>query len=263
MQHNWNLTPEEESSEGSENPYDNPSFFEKYSRMPRSLQGLAGAGEWETLKPLLPPFSGKEVLDLGCGMGWHCAYAADQGAKRVTGVDISQRMLEQAVRLHSRPVVTYQQASFLHTAFPQESFDVVLCSLMLHYLPSYEDFLDRVSRWLRPGGTLVYNVEHPVFTAAGSQDWDYDAQGKIRHFPVDRYFLEGSRDAVFLGEHMTKYHRTLTTYLEGLLLRGFRLRHVVEPKPTPDMLKKVPSMEEELRRPMMLIVVAEKDGEAG
>lgn len=110
---------------------------------------------------------------------------------------------------------------------------------------------------------MVYNVEHPVFTAAGSQDWDYDAQGKIRHFPVDRYFLEGSRDAVFLGEHMTKYHRTLTTYLEGLLLRGFRLRHVVEPKPTPDILKKVPSMEEELRRPMMLIVVAEKDGEAG
>ena len=69
MQHNWNLTPEEGPSEGSENPYDNPSFFEKYSRMPRSLQGLAGAGEWETLKPLLPPFSGKEVLDLGCGMG--------------------------------------------------------------------------------------------------------------------------------------------------------------------------------------------------
>lgn len=28
MQHNWNLTPEEGSSEGSENPYDNPSFFE-------------------------------------------------------------------------------------------------------------------------------------------------------------------------------------------------------------------------------------------
>ena len=62
MQHNWNLTPEEGSSEGSENPYDNPSFFEKYSRMPRSLQGLAGAGEWETLIPLLPPFSGCSTL---------------------------------------------------------------------------------------------------------------------------------------------------------------------------------------------------------
>ena len=98
--------------------------------------------------------------------------------------------------------------------------------------------------------------------AAGSQDWDYDAQGKIRHFPVDRYFLEGSRDAVFLGEHMTKYHRTLTTYLEVIAAR------LSPPScrraPThPGHVEKVPSMEEELRRPMMLIVVAEKDGEAG
>lgn len=69
MQHNWNLTPEEGSSEGSENPYDNPSFFEKYSRMPRSLQGLAGAGEWETLKPLLPPFPGRRCWTWAAAWG--------------------------------------------------------------------------------------------------------------------------------------------------------------------------------------------------
>ena len=50
-----------------ENPYDNPVFFEKYSRMDRSQRGLEAAGEWDTLEAMLPDFSGKRVLDLGCG----------------------------------------------------------------------------------------------------------------------------------------------------------------------------------------------------
>ena len=37
-----------------ENKYDDEVFFEKYSQMDRSKEGLAGAGEWETLKELLP-----------------------------------------------------------------------------------------------------------------------------------------------------------------------------------------------------------------
>lgn len=54
-----------------ENKYDDNIFFQKYSQMSRSQKGLAGAGEWETLKKMLPDFKGKRVLDLGCGYGWH------------------------------------------------------------------------------------------------------------------------------------------------------------------------------------------------
>lgn len=79
-----------------ENKYDNPVFFEKYSQMSRSKEGLAGAGEWEDFRKILPTFSGKTVLDLGCGYGWHCIYAAEQGAAHVTGVDLSEKMLEVA-----------------------------------------------------------------------------------------------------------------------------------------------------------------------
>lgn len=74
-------------------PYDRERFFEKYSQMDRSRLGLAGAGEWESLEPLLPDFAGKRVLDLGCGYGWHCIYAAEHGAAAVTGVDLSEKML--------------------------------------------------------------------------------------------------------------------------------------------------------------------------
>ena len=54
-----------------ENTYDRKEFFEKYSQMERSVKGLEGAGEWHELQKLLPDFSGKRVLDLGCGFGWY------------------------------------------------------------------------------------------------------------------------------------------------------------------------------------------------
>ena len=87
--------------------YDDEVFFEKYGQMARSRLGLSGAGEWETLEPLLPDFAGKRVLDLGCGYGWHCIYAAEHGAAAVTGVDLSEKMLAVAREKTKLPQVTY------------------------------------------------------------------------------------------------------------------------------------------------------------
>jgi hypothetical protein len=39
----------------TQNIYDDPAFFEGYSRLGRSLQGLAGAPEWPALQAMLPP----------------------------------------------------------------------------------------------------------------------------------------------------------------------------------------------------------------
>jgi SAM-dependent methyltransferase len=122
-----------------QNIYDEKTFFEKYSKMNRSVKGLEGAGEWKTLEKLLPDFAGKRVLDLGCGFGWHCQYAIDHGAAKVV-----------------------------------------------------------------------------------------------------------------------KYHRTLTTYLNTLIEVGFEITAIVEPQPAEHLLKTVEGMENELRRPMMLLVSARK-----
>ena len=61
----------------------------------------------------------------------------------------------------------------------------------------------------------------------------------------------------FWGERVVKYHRTLTSYLDTLLQSGFTLRRLVEPKP-PEELMDLPGMRDELRRPMMLLIAAEK-----
>ena len=109
---------------GKENKYDDDIFFQKYSQMSRSQQGLAGAGEWETLRKLLPDFKDKRVLDLGCGYGWHCIYAMEHGASSVVGVDISHKMLEVAKEKTHFPQVEYKCCAIEDVEFPEENFAI-------------------------------------------------------------------------------------------------------------------------------------------
>src|SRR5690606_4815534 len=151
-----------------ENKYDDDIFFQKYSQMSRSLQGLAGAGEWETLKKLLPDFKDKRVLDLGCGYGWHCIYAMEHGASSVVGVDISHKMLEVAKEKTHFPEVEYECCAIEDVDFPEESFDVILSSLAFHYIEDYEDLINNLYKMLKPNGTLIFTVEDRKSTRLNS-----------------------------------------------------------------------------------------------
>jgi SAM-dependent methyltransferase len=135
------------------------------------------------------------------------------------------------------------------------SFDVVISSLAFHDVEDFGAVCAKVYRLLDSGGDFVFSVEHPIFTAQGVQDWYYDEDGKPLHWPVDNYFFQGKREAVFLGEQVVKYHRTLTTYVGDLLEAGFVLTSLVEPQPPERLMGK---MTQELRRPMMLLLAAHK-----
>ena len=223
----------------------------------RSQKGLQGAGEWRELQKILPDFCEKRVLDLGCGYGWHCKYAADHHAASVLGTDLSEKMIQTARTINAAPSIEYRRVAMEDLDFPERSFDVVLSSLALHYVEAFAPLVRNISKWLVSGGSFVFSVEHPVFTSYGTQDWYYDENGEILHFPVDNYYFEGPREAIFLGETVIKYHRTVTTYLNTLLQNGFVLRHIIEPQPPEDMLE-LEGMKDELRRPMMLLVAAVK-----
>lgn len=184
-------------------------------------------------------------------------YAAEQGASSVVGIDLSERMLSVAREKSKFPQVQYQRCAIEDIVFSPESFDIVLSSLALHYVESFEKVAQKVASYLVCGGDFVFSVEHPVFTAYGSQDWIYADNGEILHFPVDNYYYEGPRQAIFLGEKVVKYHKTLTTYLDGLLQNGFSIKRVIEPQPPEEMWDQ-PGMKDEMRRPMMLIIAARK-----
>ena len=141
--------------------------------------------------------------------------------------------------------------------YPDDSFDVVISSLVFHYVESFEVICNKIHHCLVRGGDFLFSVEHPIFTAQGNQQWCCDPNGKPLHWPVDHYFNEGARKANFLGLEVVKYHKTLTTYINTLVQCGFELLKLVEPQPA-DYLMNEPGMKEELRRPMMLLIAARK-----
>ncbi|MGE8291641.1 MAG: methyltransferase domain-containing protein, partial [Sphingobacterium sp.] len=142
--------------------------------------------------------------------------------------------------------------------FRSGQFNLVISSLAFHYIKDFDALCRNIYNWLQPGGQFLFSIEHPVFTAQGNQDWIYDKDGDKLYWPVDNYFLMGARETTFLGNTVLKYHRTITSYLSSILQSGFKINACVEPEPSTEMLENFPAMGDELRRPMMLIISAEK-----
>lgn len=241
-----------------ENKYDDAQFFEKYSKMPRSVGGLGAAGEWEEFRGMLPELNGRSVLDLGCGFGWHCRYAREQQARSVIGVDLSENMLARARAMTDDDAVEYRCQAIEDIDFAAGRFDVVISSLALHYVEHFADVCRNVYRWLAPQGAFVFSVEHPIFTALPAQDWHYGANGEKLHWPVDHYHEEGARLARFLDTDVIKYHRTVATYITALMEAGFSITRLSELKQTPEMLAQNPDRHDAVRRPIFMLMSAVK-----
>lgn len=237
--------------------YDDAAFFEEYSKMSRSVYGLEGAGEWHQLRSLFPDVAGKAVLDIGCGYGWHCRYAAEMGAKEVLGIDISSRMIAEARRRNAHPCVEYAAVGLETFEYPREKYDLVVSNLVLHYIENLDEVYANIRSALKPGGIFLFNIEHPVFTSGISQQWVTDEKGRNMYWPVDDYYYPGPRETVFLGKKVIKQHHTLTQILMGLMHTGFSIEAVEEAMPAPETLD-MPGMQDEMRRPMMLLVRARR-----
>lgn len=239
------------------NIYDNSEFFSQYAQMSRSKQGLSGAGEWHQLQGLFPDLSGKTVLDLGCGYGWHCAYAVKRGAAKVFGFDLSEKMIAAAREKNADDKISYAVMGVDDYDYPADTYDCVVSNLVLHYVSDLDAVYKNIYKTLKSGGILLLNIEHPVFTAGVNEDWVYDSDGKPLYWPIDNYFYPGERTTNFLEQNVTKQHHTLTQIIMGLLGAGFKLEAVEEAMPSAEMID-IPGMADEMRRPMMLLVKAVK-----
>lgn len=241
----------------TQNIYDNPTFFDGYSRLKRSVEGLDGAAEWPSMRALLPPLRGLRVADLGCGFGWFCAWAHAQGAASVLGVDVSGKMLARALETRPSESVQYEKGDLETFPLPKGAFGLVYSSLAFHYIVDLPGLLGRIYQSLRPDGWLVFSAEHPVYTAPARPGWRMDEAGR-RTWPVDGYSREGPRVTDWLAPGVVKQHRTIGTYVSILLRTGLALRHLREWAPSEDQLAQAPELAEEMDRPMFLLAAAQR-----
>ena len=242
-----------------QNIYDQPEFFAGYSQMERFGAGWTRALEQPLFLAALPDPSGLRALDLGCGAGQLSFHLAQAGAAEVIAIDISETMLGLARTERSHPRVTYRLEAIEDVRFGPATFDLIVSSLALHYVADYRGLVQRIAEWLTPGGVLVYSTEHPIYTGRlPGEGWVLDERGQPVGWQIDNYFDEGPREERWFVEGVRKYHRTLSSLLDGLLEAGLRLERVIEPAPTEQRLERRPHDREHLRRPMFLLVRARR-----
>ncbi len=241
----------------TQNIYDNPEFFAGYSQLGRSVDGLDGAAEWPALRAMLPVMDGTKVVDLGCGFGWFCRWARQQGAAHVLGLDVSEKMLARARSATPDPAIEYARADLERFDLPAASFGLAYSSLALHYVEALDRLLATVHDALLTDGRLVFSVEHPIYTAPSNPGWETDAAGGKR-WPVDLYLVEGKRSTDWLTKGVIKQHRTIAHYLNALLAHGFAILHVEEWGPTDAQIATRPALADERQRPPFLLVSARR-----
>lgn len=241
----------------AQNIYDNQDFFAGYSRLPRQVLGLDGAPEWPAIRALLPAVSGRRVVDLGCGFGWASRWMREHGAASVLGLDLSENMISRAKADTDDSKIEYRIADLETVTLPEAAFDLAYSALTFHYIRDFGRLVRTIHRALAPGGDLVFTIEHPIFMAAVHPHWIADEDGR-KTWPVNRYSIEGERRTDWFAKGVIKYHRTIGTTLNTLIRSGFQILAVEELAPSREQIAQMPELEEELERPMMLLVSARR-----
>lgn len=236
----------------AQNIYDDASFFEGYAQFPRSREGLSAAPEWPRLRDMLTAMAGLRVLDLGCGLGYFCEWAAQQGAAEVVGLDLSEKMLAVAQQRCAGLPVQLERADLDSADFGTDRFDLVFSSLAVHYLEDFDGFCRRVRKALKAGGRFVFSMEHPVFAARANPEFGGDANGH-RVALVDDYLREGERRTNWIADNIVKHHRLISTIIMALRRAGLALDDIEEWALSDADLAAHPEWQEDRYQPMFLL----------
>ncbi|MEM7032787.1 MAG: class I SAM-dependent methyltransferase, partial [Chloroflexota bacterium] len=206
--------------------------------------------------------SGKRVCDLACGEGHLSRALAEKGAL-VTGVDLSQNLLEHAKRQSAGHSIHFirDDAQTLNQ-LQLNSLDLVICNMALMDIPDIGLVYQAVNKILRDGGIFIFSVLHPCFETPFTVPetiTEADETGNFVACRVMHYTQEGHWNSGGTGMRGTvgAHHRTLSSYINHLLKNGFQLKDLAEPTLPPDTYQTFREQWSS-KIPRALIVVSEK-----
>ncbi|GHN00395.1 biotin synthase [Cytophagales bacterium WSM2-2] len=138
----------------------------------------------EYIAKWLIDIKGKSVLDAGCGAGALCLLAQKWGASKVTGVDLSPAMIEEATK-NCKDIDL--QCVDLSKEKVSGKFDVIICALVLAHIPDAEAVLKNLIDNLTPGGMMLITDFHPIQTQKGAKRTFVD-KATNKTFEVEHFF---------------------------------------------------------------------------
>ncbi len=242
-----------------QNIYDEPCFFEGYSRLRENPLNSNVLLEQPALRSLLPDLHGKSVLDMGCGFGDACQEYVRFGATSVVGIDISEKMLAVARSRNSSGPIEYLQLNMMSIPTLGRRFDVVTSSLAVHYVEDFHRLVEIVGDCLNPGGVFLFSQEHPLTTAPiQGVSFQKEPDGGSSAYLLADYGRPGFRSVKWFVENVEKYHRMFSEIINTLVECGFIVEAMKEPLPDDALLQKRPRMHHEFIKPSFLLVRAKK-----
>ena len=177
---------------------------------------------------------GKSILDLGCGEGGYSRALARRGAV-VTAVDCAAYAIKycKSKAEEEQLQVTYLERNSCDLYdISDETFDIVLASMMLMDCEDFEGTIREITRVLKPSGKLFASVCHPCFHSSGGigrQD-----KGIDKKVVVSNYYHPTEWEAPLSSGQVkvTWRHRTLEEYVKAFLKCGLTITDLSEPVPT-------------------------------
>jgi ubiquinone/menaquinone biosynthesis C-methylase UbiE len=141
-------------------------FYDVYPNPTVATDEVAFPSFWKNIKD-------KKVLEIGCGTGRHTLKLCKQ-RNEVTGIDLSSGMLEVARKKLKDFKVEFIEGDFMTLDLKENSFDVVILSLVLEHIHDLKSFFLRLSKVMKPKGEVFISEIHPL----RSKD------GNLAHFKV-------------------------------------------------------------------------------
>lgn len=207
---------------------------------------------------MLPDVRGLSGLDIGCGEGYNTRLLAQRGAT-VTALDISGVFVRHARRMEPQePLgIGYLAASAVELPFADTTFDFATGVMSFMDIPETASVIAEVWRVLKPGGFLQFSITHPCYDTPHRRNLR-DEKGLTYAIEVGDYFRNLQGDIVewlfsaappeetagLSRFKVPRFTRTLSQWLNLILDKGFLLERVEEPRPSDQVVRQQPGLQD-------------------